>query len=79
MGSLLRCTYKGLNAFKAGCAAFETWWKSQGMDGPILLMNLANAAANGAGASTEAGRHAAKLLSKGGAVKAISINCRRDI
>lgn len=39
------CMHKELNAMKGGNARMQAWWGSNGIEGPVLLMNKDNAAA----------------------------------
>ena len=38
------CMHKELNAMKGGNARMQAWWGSNGIEGPVLLMNKDNAA-----------------------------------
>ncbi|KAI0308696.1 hypothetical protein OF83DRAFT_1019993, partial [Amylostereum chailletii] len=65
------CMHKDLNATKGGDWRMTRWWATQGLTGPICLMNKDNSTAASLGPSAAAQR--AEDVSQGGAVKAVSL------
>jgi hypothetical protein len=50
------CMHKDLNAVKGGNTHMQAWWRHNGVDGLVLLMNHDNAAAASGGPSTAQAR-----------------------
>ncbi|KAH7922726.1 hypothetical protein BV22DRAFT_1016713 [Leucogyrophana mollusca] len=65
------CMHKELNAFKGGASRMSAWWRENGIEGPVILMNRDNAAA-ASGGSSEAKSHAVQV-SQRGAIKAFNL------